>query len=293
MAWSEKNAGVVRKCNAHLSVVGKLDDFGLMEDSTLFIKSYDALSAVGRDTQAAKEMVTPALNSLRLKMTESEATSDKALCTSACKFLTNMTYYPEASDTILDGPYEVVINSKTGEKEKKPTKQLVEQINNMIISNNDDPKFQLLGLNIYMNLVLGSKKVREKMKERGIDKFCDLIIETTISIEVKTICTTIKQEMEKTPTIVYKSMNVFEDQDSSSFKMTRDLRNFLIAGTLLTNWTKSGKSTRYLSANPDLTVLTISNPDKKKGAEKIQVFNLRSVDRGRCTVLLRKKMLGK
>jgi len=83
-----------------------------------------------------------------------------------------------------------------------------------------------------------------------------------------------------------------KNEKKTSHQLSEEVKNMLIAGSLMNKHAKYGSSNvRHIFVTPDLKYLVWKDPKDKEAEEgqRLKIFKIKSVERGRCTPALQKK----
>ena len=173
------------------------------------------------------------------------------------------------------------------------------------------PKVLIRGCMALGNMAYGSKELRERMKADGVIPSMEKIVAEAVEDDVKQAAQQCIESVNRVevatsavPFMTYKqpvrttksAKELFgDDAPKKKPELSREDRNFLVSGALLVKHSNHAKpKTRHLSVDPDLKFIICKDPKKAvKPTQKMKVFKMKAIERGRCTPQLVRKRYGK
>jgi hypothetical protein len=165
------------------------------------------------------------------------------------------------------------------------------------------------GLRALENMAYGTPKVKDYMKREGTEATCNAIAEAIPKDDVKRGCKAVIDALNRskdafafTPMMEIKKKeiakatvrDIFGDEKADCAELKQEVKNFLTAGMLLQKHSNNAAPRpRHVYVTTDLKFLVWKDPKKHEldDKNKMKVFKIRSIERGRCTPQLQRKTL--
>jgi hypothetical protein len=221
--------------------------------------------------------------------------SNPQVIAAALKFLTNLCYHKAVSDKVPD-----ITHNETN---------IVGATLGIMNKHNTDPAVLVRGCKALQNMACASNPVRDFMKKEGcIQAMKDLIAQNAARDDVKRAAQAVLDALNRSevdldskfldlrPRLDMKrdAKSIFGKEEKIPVKhLSKDIRNFLQAGALLTKHSKTAAPRqRHVYVDNELKYLIWKDPKEKlKEENMMKVGRIKSVERGRCTPQLQRKAL--
>lgn len=246
---------------------------------------FKVLSAVSRNEKNAISMADTCLKALIHTLFEHRLQA--RVMQACCSFLGNLCVHSGASDIV-------------------PNTETLKYFKPAVLTHKAEPSVMVRALRALENMAFGSKEVREHMKREGVIELIQQIEAVNSGKEdVRRGCQAALfalNRVENTPQYVpvrnirsAKAIFGADDNKEEIIELPQAIRNFLLAGSLLTKHSNSAAPrVRHVYITDDLKYLVWKDPKKPVTPQnKMKVFKIRTIERGRCTTQLqRKRMMG-
>jgi len=145
--------------------------------------------------------------------------------------------------------------------------------------------------------------MRNKMRTDGVIPAMEAAIKATSRDDVKVaaqavidgLAVSTKTIVTMKPKRLVSAKELFAAEDKKATELSREMRNFLLAGCIIKKHASSGNAKlRHLYVTPDLRAIVCKDPNEKKhkADQEQEVYKIKTVDRGRCTPKLQRKRFG-
>lgn len=279
-SWNEEAADIIQSQGVIEVVARLMDTFGLADDAfDALLECYVSMSCLARSAKAAEKMVPLVTASLYLKLdADPESIENIQFAAQSMATMSHMTSHSSAKEVFM--------------QLRDP---IIPEMFKVIDSYDKKTAVQVEGLRAFENLSLGSNNLKHFLKNQGLEDYCTKLMERSKDEIVKTLCQQIITNLNTITQIVYRRVDhnsLFEKEKKEHIDLSNDIRNFLLAGCLLTKWKHGVSFERHVLVSTDLTKLIWKDSKNALKGNHVLVFNLRSVVRGRATAQLKRKRLG-
>jgi len=261
-----------------------------IKDPVIVIECYKALGALSRAEKNALEMAPMTLE--LLVQTFATHVTNPQVVAAALKFLANLCYHKECS-------------------EKVPATGVVGGVLGILNQHMSDPAVLVRGCKALENMAYGSGNVKDHMKREGVlQGLKEVLTKNAARDDVKKAAQAAIDALTRAdvdlgnmkfvdlgPRLDKKknAKDIFGKEEHLPVKvLSRDIRNFLNAGALLTKHSKTAPPRpKHVYVDQELKILIWKDPKDKalKEENTMKIFKIKQIDRGRCTPQLQRKTL--
>jgi hypothetical protein len=279
LSYSKEAANQLAQGFAIRSVLQSFYDF--IRDPNVLIEACHALSALCRSENNAATMSEQAMKALALAL--QTHVKNEAFCNHALTYLANMCVFPNASVAVLGSP-------------------IISAILAVFAQCGGNAEVVLRGLRALENIASSTNAVKDHLKAKGVVSAMQDIASKwaqreDVARSAQRVIDVINSRVPDGSGDSNRPRRMLfrdDNKDEPVLELPDYVRNFLTAGALLSKHSNTAPPRpRYVFVTPDLKYLVWKDPKDRdpegKEKQRMKVYLIRSVEKGRCTPQLQRK----